>query len=116
LCEVKGHRSRWRHKKDAEFGRSKIHLDIKNKINHGGQTRPPTAPNGQNIFPTLPKEWEALIVREALGIERGNARNKRKTKEKVRHDLCSKLLDLEARLMIWVESDSWVLISCDWHN
>lgn len=41
---------------------------------------------------------------------------KDKLKKEVEYDLCSKLLDLEARLMIWVESDSWVLISCDWHN
>lgn len=41
---------------------------------------------------------------------------KDKLQKKVGYDLCSKLLDLEARLMIWVESDSRVLISCDWHN
>lgn len=39
--------------------------------------RLPTAPNGENIFPTLPKEWETLIARDTLGIDRGNSRNER---------------------------------------
>lgn len=63
--------------KDAEYGRNKIHLDVKIKINCGGQSRPPTAPNGQNIFPIFPKEWETLIARDTLRIDRGNSRNER---------------------------------------
>lgn len=57
--------------------RNEIHLDIKNKVNCGGQTRPPTALKRQNIFPTLSKEWQTLIARDTLGIDRGNSRNER---------------------------------------
>lgn len=62
-------------KKDVKSGRNKIHLEIKSKVNCVGQTRPPRAPNGQNIFPTFSKEWETLIARDTLGIDRGNSRN-----------------------------------------
>lgn len=63
--------------KDVESGRNNIHLEIKKKSNCVGQTRPPTAPNGQNVFPTLPDEWKTLIARDMLGIHRGNSRNER---------------------------------------
>lgn len=62
---------------DVKSGRNKIDLVIKNKINCVGQTRPPTVPNGQNSFSTLPKQWEKLIARDTLGIGRENSKNKR---------------------------------------
>lgn len=69
-AEVTGDR-----KEDVKSGRNKIHLEIKSKANCVGQMRPPRAPNGQNIFPTLLLEWETLIARDTLGIDRGNSRN-----------------------------------------
>lgn len=76
-CEVKGWSSHLGQEKDAESGINQINLDIKNKINFEGQMRPPTAADGQNNFPTLPKEWETLIARDTLVKDGGNSRNER---------------------------------------
>jgi len=46
----------WGQGKDVESGRNKIHLEMRNKTNCVSPTRLPTAPNGQNIPPALPKE------------------------------------------------------------